>query len=135
MHMRNGKKNKKGFTFPRAKLIPTMNKILVAKRSENYPKLNRAFPSIFKSYLDKSFGSYKRIIKDNILKFKKLLLKEHPILIKKAKEDKAMIKQIKLEVIEKEKVADAEEVERIKKWKIAYPGILKKYSFSKWTST
>jgi hypothetical protein len=62
-------KIKKGKTLSKIELEPTINRILKAKSSENYTSLNQAFPSIFKSYLNKSFGPYKRITKDNILAF------------------------------------------------------------------
>lgn len=109
-----------------------MEKILVARASGNYQNLNNAFPSIFKSYLNKPFGPYKRITKDNILDFKKLLLKEHPILIQKAKEDETKIEEVSLRPKTiKPKIVNPEKEELIRQWKIAYPGISKKkYSLS-----
>jgi hypothetical protein len=92
-------KIKKGINMSKVELEPTINRILRAKSSEIYTSLNQAFPSIFKSYLNKPFGPFRKITKDNILNFKRLLLKKHPILIQKAKEDKANIKQINKNII------------------------------------
>jgi hypothetical protein len=92
-------KIKKGQTLSKAVLEPTINRILRAKSSDNYTLLNQAFPSIFKSYLNKPFGPFRKITKLNILKFKKLLLKEHPILIQKARKDLANIRLIRKNIL------------------------------------
>jgi hypothetical protein len=110
-------KIKKGVTLSKAELEPTKNLILKAKRNNNYTLLNQAFPSIFKSYLNKSFGPYRKITKFNILSFKKLLLKEHPILVQKRKDDLKNIKEIKRnKLLQKEYEKQVEE-KRIKELK------------------
>jgi hypothetical protein len=116
-------KIKKGQTLSKAELEPTINRILRAKSSDKYTSLNQAFPSIFKSYLNKSFGPYKRITKFNILNFKRLLLKKHPILVQKAKEDLNIIKQNKQNILLQKANEEKEEAKRINEFKIAYPDL------------
>jgi hypothetical protein len=119
-------KIKKGVTMSKAELMPTINRILKATSNENYILLNQAFPSIFKQYLDKPFGPYKKITSENILAFKKLLLKEHPILIQKAKEDLANIRLIKENILIKKAQEKEEEARRIAQFKFAFPEMKEK---------
>ncbi len=123
---RSANKIKKGKTLSKTELEPTINRILRAKSNENYTSLNQAFPSIFKSFLNKSFGPYKRITKDNILNFKRLLLKKHPILIQKAKEDLKRIKEIKENILLKKAKEEKEEARRISNFKFAFPEMKEK---------
>jgi DNA-dependent RNA polymerase-like protein len=110
----------------KVELEPTINRILKARSSDNFISLNKAFPSIFKSYLNKSFGPYKRITKDNILAFKRLLLKKHPILIMKAKEDSKRIKEFKEQLLLKKAEKAKEEAIRIANFKFAFPNMKEK---------
>lgn len=123
----DGLGNKKSYKqnlshITKSKLEAKKDELLKAT-SDKDSELNKVFPQIFKSYLNKPFRAFKSITKTNVLEFKKLLLNEHPTLVKiraKELEYKNQIEQNKL--IAKANNESAENV-RIKNWKLVYPGI------------